>query len=561
MSGFDNDIVFAKNGDFSNADNQNVSESNGLVTNGQLWIGATSTNVGGTHINVGNLSSPGGTLNIGYSSPNITLDVRDSGFDIHAARYIVSAGGIADGANYTTIASAYTAAVAAGAPQTIFVQPGTYTENLTLVPSIDITAFTGDDIIPQVTIIGKLSFSANGRVSLSNLWIQTNNDYCISVTGSNPCVLRIDNCHLNGTNHTPIEYTTANTGSIIKLTNTHQNIQITGISYHDMTSTGLIMYEKCDLANPGASSTPANNSAGSVNLIHCTTNGIFSASGTGQINTNFVFLATANLTSISLSGSAFSSSQNCLFNSGSSSAVSIGSGCVASVYGNVIISSNTNALTGSGTLAFGGNTFPNSSGINVSTQLPVALTIPQGGSFATSYTQSNGILAYNGTRFVNYAGPQLDSSGRYTNTSQPAFSVTVANVINDVTGDGTNYTIIYDTKILDVGTNFTLATGKFTAPVTGNYMLQAYVKLIGGTIITAPSAAIVTTAQTFNAIPSYTPASTTTVNCQIAVLAHMTAGDTASVTILATDSTGKDLDIQPISSSTNRNYFSGYLVS
>lgn len=73
MSGFDNDIMFAKNADFTQADNQAVSESNGLATNGQLWIGATTLNAGGTHINVGTLTSPDASVTIGYSSPNITL--------------------------------------------------------------------------------------------------------------------------------------------------------------------------------------------------------------------------------------------------------------------------------------------------------------------------------------------------------------------------------------------------------------------------------------------------------------------------------------------------------
>jgi hypothetical protein len=75
MSGFDNDVVFALNADFTQADNQNVSESNGLISNGQIWIGATSTNAGGTHINVGHITSPLGTITIGYSSPNITIDL------------------------------------------------------------------------------------------------------------------------------------------------------------------------------------------------------------------------------------------------------------------------------------------------------------------------------------------------------------------------------------------------------------------------------------------------------------------------------------------------------
>ena len=81
MSGFKNDVVVAKNGDFSQAGAPNAtsSESNGLITNGQLWIGSTATNAGGTHINVGTLTSPDGSVTIGYSSPNITLTASSSG--------------------------------------------------------------------------------------------------------------------------------------------------------------------------------------------------------------------------------------------------------------------------------------------------------------------------------------------------------------------------------------------------------------------------------------------------------------------------------------------------
>ena len=72
MSGFDNDVMFALNADFTQADNQNVSAANGLATNGQMWIGDTTTNAGGTHINVGTLTSPNGSITWGFSSPNIT---------------------------------------------------------------------------------------------------------------------------------------------------------------------------------------------------------------------------------------------------------------------------------------------------------------------------------------------------------------------------------------------------------------------------------------------------------------------------------------------------------
>lgn len=63
-------LVFADNGDFSGGNLQ----ANGLLTNGKLWIGSTALNAGGTHINVGSVTSPLGTISVGYTSPNITID-------------------------------------------------------------------------------------------------------------------------------------------------------------------------------------------------------------------------------------------------------------------------------------------------------------------------------------------------------------------------------------------------------------------------------------------------------------------------------------------------------
>lgn len=69
MSGFTNDVVVAQNVDFSGA----FPPTGRLLLNGQMLIGSTAANAGGTHINVGTLTSPNGTIAIGYSSPNITL--------------------------------------------------------------------------------------------------------------------------------------------------------------------------------------------------------------------------------------------------------------------------------------------------------------------------------------------------------------------------------------------------------------------------------------------------------------------------------------------------------
>lgn len=75
MSGFDNDVVYANNADFSTVGAGGGSATNGLQTNGQLWIGTTTPNVGGTNVSVGAITSPLGTVSVGYSAPNITLDI------------------------------------------------------------------------------------------------------------------------------------------------------------------------------------------------------------------------------------------------------------------------------------------------------------------------------------------------------------------------------------------------------------------------------------------------------------------------------------------------------
>ncbi len=70
-SGFKNDTMLAQNVNFTNV----APGTPTMTTNGQLIIGHTALNAGGTHIDIGNITSPLGTLTVGYSNPNITLDL------------------------------------------------------------------------------------------------------------------------------------------------------------------------------------------------------------------------------------------------------------------------------------------------------------------------------------------------------------------------------------------------------------------------------------------------------------------------------------------------------
>jgi hypothetical protein len=61
--------------------------------------------------------------------------------------------------------------------------------------------------------------------------------------------------------------------------------------------------------------------------------------------------------------------------------------------------------------------------------------------------------------------------GIQTKAAQPAFFVRVSADVANVTGDNTNYTIIFDTEVFDQNGDFD-GTSTFTAPVTGRYQLS-----------------------------------------------------------------------------------------
>ncbi len=62
----DESIVFADNASFDGTE-----RGGKFTTNGELWIGSTAS----PHVKKGTITSPLGTVVIGYSSPNITLDI------------------------------------------------------------------------------------------------------------------------------------------------------------------------------------------------------------------------------------------------------------------------------------------------------------------------------------------------------------------------------------------------------------------------------------------------------------------------------------------------------
>lgn len=303
--------------------------------------------------------------------------------DYHVARYIVSAGGAADGANYTTIASAITAAAAAGGVQTVFIQPGTYTENLTLSANVNLVAFVADKDTPTVSIVGKITASFSGSAALSGIRLVTNADNCLVQSGANACNLTLSECYISVlTAVTGIVCSNSNGSSKLQFFHCRGDLSNGSAIYFNYSGTGKFKFFNCVMENNGAS-TAASVSSGTgfdiywtfftqdisitagTSLFYYSTCGNVTITNAGQI-TNAFYTTFAILT---LSNTSTAVANYCSFGGGSSSAITINAGTTCTLGNCRISSSNTNAITGAGSLTYGSLFFTgSSSNINVTTQ-------------------------------------------------------------------------------------------------------------------------------------------------------------------------------------------------
>lgn len=157
---------------------------------------------------------------------------------------------------------------------------------------------------------------------------------------------------------------------------------------------------------------------------------------------------------------------------------------------------------------------------------------------------------------------KMTSAGERTLPLNPCFLVFKNNDSLNVTGDGTVWTVVWDTEIYDQGNDF--ASNTFTAPVTGMYFFSVSVDPTGlSSDNTSWYVQLVTTGATYRGYLrnpwAYKYVNTTL--CKLDVIAPMTATDTAYVQLMIGGS-AKDADIQGNAGTGGPmvNYFSGSLI-
>jgi len=203
-------------------------------------------------------------------------------------------------------------------------------------------------------------------------------------------------------------------------------------------------------------------------------------------------------------------------------------------------SGTTQTLTFAGITANGGTvslaTDATTSTINIGTGAGAKTS-----TFGSTNTTSTTVISSGSGNIAMNTGLTVDSTGRNYNTKQPAFLATLnSSTSNNVTGDGTTYTIVFANTTFDQGSNFNTGTGVFTAPITGKYMFNTNVVLANVVAQTTGQCQIVTTGQTFEGQynnPSLDYAPGNFFSMQNTVFATMTAGDTAKINIILSGST------------------------
>lgn len=429
---------------------------------------------------------------------------------------------------HTTIASAISDAVSG---DTIFIRDGTYTEDLMLKAGINITAFANGVYgrnatgIPTVEIIGEITAAFAGTCSICNVRLITNGAPFLTVSGSSATIALLNTCELICADNTGIVNSSSSSGSNVYAIDCYGNILTTGIAIFSMSSAGRMFFRECHFNNSGSSSTPNLMSGGITTMRYCHFNSAFETSGTTAIvQMQYTVLNTTAIDVPCLTHNSTSSNnslQFTTFTSDNAIALVTGAGTSIDLLAPVFITAGGFAHTsigGTATILGTENTatsFATASGSATPTAAGV-LTIAGAGGITASAS-----------------GSTVTLTGGSSQT-QAAFSAYNTSLRSNVTGNGTEYTVVFDTELFDVGSNF--ASNTFTAPVTGKYLFCASVAC---TDITSNNPNcninIVSTSSSMRGslmrtIDVYSP--TVGISLFISHVLSMTAGDTAYVSII-----------------------------
>ena len=321
---------------------------------------------------------------------------------------------------HTTITAALAAAVSG---DTIFIRPGTYTENITLKGGVSIIGWTGDRDIPTVTINGTCSYAAASSIvtNISNVRLQTNAAAAISLSGTSNSTIYVNNCFINCTGSaTAISLTTSGASAAIRLMNCTGNISSATAALFTSSSAGSLIFTYCAFRNQGNSTVANTVSSGSFSASYCQFSAPITTSSTATLVAvlcDFNCLP-INTTALTLNGTN-STITGGTAAGGTASSISVGGSLTLTDC--AVNSSNTNAITGAGSITYSGLYFSSTSNtINTTTQ---NLRVTNGGEYKGRSSNTAPSATMIGEQISSYIA---EGSGISLTTAIPADVTSIA---------------------------------------------------------------------------------------------------------------------------------------
>ncbi len=240
--------------------------------------------------------------------------------------------------------------------------------------------------------------------------------------------------------------------------------------------------------------------------------------------------------------------------------------------GDIASSFITNPATGTATPVSGVLTFAGTGDVTVSAAGSTVTINGSGSGTITgllaqdgnTVTPTAGVIQVSGANGLTTTGTVGPNTLTINYTSISKFGAYLSSTASDVTGDGTDYTIIFDTEIYDDANNYNNGTGVFTAPVAGIYNLSSKISLqqisdqtlCGFNITTTGTYA--NTYTTWGVSPVNVKRGDNVMTCDVSLSVRMDAGDTAHISIsIGGGGNAKTIDVIGLNGAS---YFSGFLV-
>jgi len=261
---------------------------------------------------------------------------------------------------YTTIGAALSAATSG---QNIYIRPGTYTENPTLVAGVNLIAHSPDPNNATVIIQGTCSASFTGSCCLEGITLETNSNYALSLTGSNNTKVTCKNCNILATNNVAINQASTNGSSSLWLFDCYGDIQSSSYSLFQMSGAGYFSIYWCYLANSSNSNNPnICQGTGQLDMHYSRCMSQIETTGSSAFDLlirHCQFPFNRNLTAIvhGQTATGFNYVQWSTFATGNQTCITVASGTEISLHFNNFETTATNALSGAGTVYLCNNTY------------------------------------------------------------------------------------------------------------------------------------------------------------------------------------------------------------